>query len=103
MIRKSANWKWQIVYVIVLQFCCGTNVLAAKNVRPTFQERRQKYIDQTLKSSSRNSYTELVRLTMGIKPDEDKIRSDVFPKMNSRGDTADFRLPAILFILNNFR
>lgn len=92
------------IHVTFILCFCGTLVCAeerqlAKDGESTFKKRRQRYIDQTLNSSGGNAYTELVRLKMGIKPDEDRIRDDGLKKLKERRDTADFRLPAVLGIL----
>jgi len=92
---------------MVLLFSCGTTGLAqerqeGKGGASTFENRRQRFIDLTLNEGAGNCYTELVRLKMGIKPDEAKIRDNGLGKLKDRRDAADFHLPAILNILYNY-
>jgi len=64
------------------------------------QERKRAYIDATLRSDSRNLYTELIRLKRGIAPNEAVIKGGSgLAGLNQRHDAADFRLPAILSLL----
>lgn len=68
-----------------------------------FENRRAAFIEETIKASPGSCYTELIRLKMGIAPDESTIRgSQGIAKLNARVDCADFKLPAFLGILHNY-
>ncbi|MGD8606347.1 MAG: hypothetical protein PVH21_03565, partial [Myxococcales bacterium] len=68
----------------------------------TFEQRQQALFDTTTQSSSRNTYSEIIRLhvheqspSTNVTIDESKIREDL-DRMNDRIDTADFKLPGLL-------
>jgi len=69
-------------------------------IEDSLQKRKQAYIDRTVKSKSRNCYTELIRLKRGVRPNEEVIRGgNGLARLQQRRDAADFCLPAILNIL----
>ena len=70
---------------------------------PSLEQRRAAYVERTLTSDRRNPYTELLRLKMGIRPDEDVIRGGGgLGRLKARRDTADFVLPALLSIFHEY-
>ncbi|MGD8825859.1 MAG: hypothetical protein PVI24_12815, partial [Myxococcales bacterium] len=71
----------------------------------TFEQRQQALFDTTTQSSSRNTYSEIIRLhvheqspSTNVTIDESKIREDL-DRMNDRIDTADFKLPGLLRLM----
>lgn len=121
--------KYVGVYVVVLSLLCASTVLAQGsgqlNEKPSGssccelkttsaadseivtvpgpEQRRVAYIERTVKSSPRNPYTELLRLKMDAKPDEEVIRGrGGLGRLKARRDTADFVLPAILSIFHRY-
>lgn len=63
-----------------------------------YELRKEAFFEETISSGSRNSYSEVMRLARGVAPDESKIQDDQ-DRMNERLDTADFKLPAVLWML----
>ena len=93
-----------IILVLLSAFFagCGTDT-SNDSAKPDFIARRTAFIEGTINASPSNCYTELIRLKMGIAPDEATIRgSQGIAKLNAREDTADFRLPAFLGILYGY-
>ena len=72
------------------------------DVAPTgYELRKDAFFEATINSDSRNTYSEVMRLARGITPDESKIQDDL-NRMNDRLDTADFKLPALLWMLYDY-
>ena len=77
---------------------CGTST----DVAPTgYEQRREAFFDETINSESRNTYSEVMRLARRVAPDETKIQEDL-DRMNDRRDTADFKLPGLLWLLYRY-
>ena len=79
-------------------FGCSTS----SDVAPTgYELRREAFFEETINSGSRNTYSEVMRLARSVAPDESKIQDDL-NRMNDRLDTADFKLPAVLWMLYRY-
>jgi hypothetical protein len=63
-----------------------------------FQCRKDAFFEETIAAPSDNTYSEVMRLERGVAPDEARIQHDL-DRMNDRIDTADFKLPGLLWIL----
>jgi hypothetical protein len=63
-----------------------------------YELRKEAFFEETISSDSRNTYSEVMRLAREVAPDESKIQEDL-DRMNQRLDTADFKLPAVLWML----
>lgn len=86
--------------------CCalvglGCSSSDAKCPTGEYQTRKEAFFNATIESPSGNTYSELMRLARGVAPDESKIQNDL-DRMNERLDTADFRLPALLWMLYQY-
>lgn len=66
-----------------------------------YELRVQAFVDATLDVESRDTYSEVLRLNRGVSPDESKIQQDL-DRMDQRLDTADFKLPALLWMLYDY-
>jgi hypothetical protein len=66
-----------------------------------YELRKEAFFNETIGSDSRNSYSEVMRLARRVAPDESKIQDDL-DRMNQRLDTADFKLPALLWMLYGY-
>jgi len=66
-----------------------------------YELRKEAFFEATINSDSRNAYSEVMRLAHGVAPDESKIQADL-DRMNDRLDTADFKLPALLWMLYRY-
>jgi len=66
-----------------------------------YELRKEAFFDQTINSESRNTYSEVMRLARDVAPVEDKIQDDL-DRMNDRLDTADFKLPGLLWMLYEY-
>jgi hypothetical protein len=77
---------------------CSTS----SEVMPTgYELRKEAFFAETINSDSRNTYSEVMRLARAVAPDESKIQHDL-DRMNDRLDTADFKLPAVLWMLYEY-
>jgi hypothetical protein len=63
-----------------------------------FECRKDALFEETIAAPSSNTYSEVMRLERGVAPDEARIQHDL-DRMNDRIDTADFKLPGLLWIL----
>jgi hypothetical protein len=66
-----------------------------------YELRKEAFFAETINSDSRNTYSEVMRLARAVAPDESKIQHDL-DRMNDRLDTADFKLPAVLWMLYEY-
>ncbi len=64
-------------------------------------DRKEAFFRETINSSCSDTYSELVRLSKGIQPDESEIQEDL-NGLNIRKDTADFKLPGLLRMLYQY-
>ncbi|MBW2380850.1 MAG: hypothetical protein JRG70_15085 [Deltaproteobacteria bacterium] len=72
------------------------------DVAPTgYELRKEAFFAETINSESRNTYSEVMRLARAVAPDESKIQHDL-DRMNDRLDTADFKLPAVLWMVYEY-
>jgi len=63
-----------------------------------FELRRQSFFDATIDAEPNNTYSEVVRVMRGVRPDESKIQHDL-DRLTAREDTSDFKLPGLLWLL----
>ena len=63
-----------------------------------FDCRKDAFFKETLEAPPNNTYSEVMRLERGVEPDQPTIQRDL-DRMNQRVDTADFKLPGLLWIL----
>lgn len=81
--------------------CTTTDIGSGTSDVSTYANRKQAYIRETVNSSCSNTWTEVIRLSQGIQPDESEIQQDL-DQFNARQDTADFKLPSVLRLLYQY-
>ena len=97
---KRTPWL-SLLLGVVVSFGCSNGGGVVECPTTEFEARSEAFFEETIDSPSDNSYTEVMRLARGVAPDEPTIQIDL-DRMNERLDLADFKLPAILWILYEY-
>jgi hypothetical protein len=72
---------------------------SAPTLEPTgYDLRVDAFFDATIEAEHRNTYSEIMRVSRGVEPDESKIQFDL-DRLSRREDTSDFKLPGLLWML----
>ena len=92
--------KWMAGFALVVlgiaPIGCSTSTEA---LEPTgYDLRVDAFFDATIEAAPRNTYSEVMRVTRGVAPDESKIQFALDP-LTRREDTSDFKLPGLLWML----
>ena len=66
-----------------------------------YEQRVDAFYQVTLEAEPRSTYSELMRVSRGVAPDESKINHDL-DRLVNREDTSDFKLPAILWMMYRY-
>ena len=91
---------FMVLSAVALLAGCGSSS-SVECTETEYEARKDAFFDATLAAPSNNTYSEVMRLARGVAPDESEIQQDL-DRMNERLDTADFRLPAILWMLYQY-
>ena len=59
------------------------------------------FFDATIEAEPNNTYSEIMRVSRGVAPDESKIQHDL-DRLIAREDTSDFKLPGLLWMLYEY-
>ena len=68
---------------------------------PTYAERRQAYIDFVLRNPGNSIFSEAVRLSQGVLPDEARMAT-ALADIDARRDCSDFRMNGLLRVMYQF-